>query len=71
MAGKWHAFLTNKDEPKVAQYTASQPWGYPTRREALRVLRPQVQMQSRRAKEQADRYAAAVKAIDSMLEDAS
>lgn len=67
--GTWFAFLTNKGEPKVSEYTSAQPWGHPTRRDALRVLRPTVQVAEKEARKKADNMAAALDAIDIMLEE--
>lgn len=67
--GTWYAFLTNRGEPRVGEYTTPQAWGHDTRRDALRVLRPTVQVAEKEARQKADNMAAALDAIDIMLEE--
>lgn len=69
MSGRWHAFLaTGTHAPRVVLMTHTQPWGHKTRAEALRYLRPHVQSKAKAARQEADLLAAALNAVDVLME---
>jgi len=67
--GRWHAFLTTSNrELRVVQLAEAQPWAHATKLDALRILRPTVQVKAVEARKAADEYDAALDAIDAEME---